>query len=113
MLDAVGHSASCALAYRRYRGHIARVRGLEGALRSSQILRLREVTLTNRRMRRAGKGQSEAVDAAAAEYRRVNTSFTRPNAWPLAGSIGWSRRRSPPTPDVLARAGSVIKTWCN
>ena len=31
---------------------------------------LREVALTYRRARRAGKDQSEAVDAAIAEYRR-------------------------------------------
>jgi hypothetical protein len=32
---------------------------------------LREVALTYRRARRAGKGQNEAVDAAIAEYRRL------------------------------------------
>ena len=37
---------------------------------------LREVALTYRRARRAGKDQSEAVDAAIAEYRRLHPFAT-------------------------------------
>jgi hypothetical protein len=37
---------------------------------------LREVALTYRRARRAGKGQNEAVDVAIVEYRRLNPYAT-------------------------------------
>jgi hypothetical protein len=49
---------------------------------------LREVALTYRRARRAGKDQSEAVDAAFAEYRRLSpfaTGPSRPLQWPVSG----------------------------
>jgi hypothetical protein len=52
-----------------------------GHLPKGQRKMLREVALTYRRARRAGKDQSEAVDAAIAEYRRLSpfaTGASRP-----------------------------------
>jgi hypothetical protein len=43
-----------------------------GHLTEEQRKILREVALTYRRARRAGKHQNEAVDAAIAEYRRLS-----------------------------------------
>jgi hypothetical protein len=52
---------------------------------------LREVALTYRRARRAGKRQSEAVDAAIAEYRRLSPFAP---AIRLRGGGGGDQRQS-------------------
>jgi hypothetical protein len=47
-----------------------------GHLPEEQRKILRQVALTYRRARRAGKGQNEAVDAAIPEYRRLSPFAT-------------------------------------
>jgi hypothetical protein len=47
-----------------------------GHLTADQRKILRAAALTYRRARRAGKGQSEPVDAAIAEYRRLSPFAT-------------------------------------
>jgi hypothetical protein len=59
-----------------------------GHLNEEQGKILREVALTYRRARRAGKDQSEAVDAAIAEYRRLSRSLPATSSRYQARSIG-------------------------
>jgi hypothetical protein len=54
---------------------------------------LRTAALTYRRAKRAGKGQSEAVDAAIAEYRRLSPWSTGERRSTTHGGTGTGRMR--------------------